>query len=227
MGERLSHLIEVDDLKLAAGILLLSPFVPLLFMGQEYAETAPFLYFVSHTDAQLVEAVREGRKREFEAFAWQDEMPDAQDERTFTRSRLNHDLRAEGWHAVVLAWYRMLLAMRKREPSLARLDRERTTVEVAGDGHTLLMRRWSADQELLAVFNIGRAPQRMTLDAEAGLWHKVLDSCDERWLGTGSPIPAWVKSEGMIELPIQPKHCLVLSSVRDQVAPGDGADLRT
>jgi maltooligosyltrehalose trehalohydrolase len=101
-GERLSHLVAVDDLKLAAAILLLSPFVPMLFMGQEYADTAPFLYFVSHTDPQLVEAVRQGRKREFQAFLEQGDVPDAQDESTFARSTLNLGLRYAEWHAVVL-----------------------------------------------------------------------------------------------------------------------------
>jgi maltooligosyltrehalose trehalohydrolase len=218
MGERLSHLIAIDDLKLAAGILLLSPFVPLMFMGQEYAETAPFLYFVSHTDRQLVAAVREGRKREFEAFAWRGEIPDAQDENTFARSKLNHDLRASGWHAVVLDWYRTLITMRRREPALARLDRERTTVELVGDGHALLMRRWSAGQEVLAVFNIGEGSRRLTVDGEAGRWTKLLDSAEERWLGRGSPVPALIESEGTIEITVEPKQCLVLASVRERSA---------
>jgi maltooligosyltrehalose trehalohydrolase len=110
MGERLSHLIALDDLKIAAGVLLLSPYVPLLFMGQEYAETSPFLYFVSHSDPGLVEAVRQGRKREFSAFAWRGEVPDAQDEATFMRSKLHPELWNESWHSVVLQWYRTLIA---------------------------------------------------------------------------------------------------------------------
>jgi maltooligosyltrehalose trehalohydrolase len=195
----------------------------LLFMGQEYAETAPFLYFVSHADPQLVEAVREGRKREFEAFAWRGEVADAQDESTFMRSKLNHDLRASGWHAAVLDWYRTLIALRKRQPALARLDRERTTVEVAGDGHALLMRRWSTDEELLAVFNIGRNVQRLTLDAEPGSWSKLLDSCEERWLGSGSAVPTIVESEGAIQLTVESKQCIVLASVRSEQAPAPGA----
>jgi maltooligosyltrehalose trehalohydrolase len=217
-GERLSHLVGIDDLKLAAGILLLSPFVPLLFMGQEYAETAPFLYFVSHGDPQLVEAVREGRKREFEAFAVQGEVPDAQDERTFLRSKLDHDLRGRGWHAAVFDWYRTLLAMRKSQPALARLDRERTTVELAGDGHTLLMWRWSADQDILAVFHLAGAAQTLTVAAEAGAWQKLLDSGDERSQGTGSSVPVSLESGGSIHLALRPKQCIVLSSVREQTA---------
>lgn len=82
-GERLSTLVSFDGLKLAAGMVLLSPFVPLLFMGEEYGETAPFLYFTSHSDPTLVEAVRKGRLEEFAAFGCEDEVPDPQDEATF------------------------------------------------------------------------------------------------------------------------------------------------
>jgi maltooligosyltrehalose trehalohydrolase len=216
LGERLSHLVPVEDLKLVAGILLLSPFVPLLFMGQEYAETAPFLYFVSHGDPGLVAAVREGRRREFEAFAWRGEVPDPQDESTFLRSKLNHQLRDGGWHLVVLDWYRNLIALRRQQPALARLDRERTAVDLVGDGHTLLMRRWSADQEILAIFHISAEPQTLTIDAEAGLWDKLLDSAEERWLGNGSSVPVLVHSDGSTVVHLQPKQCMVLSSVRDK-----------
>ncbi|MBD3290350.1 malto-oligosyltrehalose trehalohydrolase, partial [candidate division KSB1 bacterium] len=70
MGERLSHLISFEGLKLAAGVLLLSPYIPLIFMGEEYGESSPFLYFVSHGDPNLIKAVREGRKSEFKSFRW-------------------------------------------------------------------------------------------------------------------------------------------------------------
>ena len=70
LGERLSSLVDFESLKLAAGVVLLSPFIPLLFMGEEYGETAPFLYFISHSDPALIEAVRKGRKEEFKEFTW-------------------------------------------------------------------------------------------------------------------------------------------------------------
>ena len=80
LGERLTGLVSFEGLKLAAGAVLLSPYLPLLFMGEEYGEPAPFPYFISHGDPDLVEAVRSGRKKEFAAFQWQDEPPDPQDE---------------------------------------------------------------------------------------------------------------------------------------------------
>jgi maltooligosyltrehalose trehalohydrolase len=88
-GERLTVLLSAPQLRLAATFLLLSPFVPLLFMGEEYGETAPFLYFVDHTDQRLRDAVRQGRRGEFRAFGWRGEVPDPSAESTFERSRLS------------------------------------------------------------------------------------------------------------------------------------------
>ncbi|MFP5212185.1 MAG: malto-oligosyltrehalose trehalohydrolase, partial [Acidobacteriota bacterium] len=82
LGERISTLASFEAQKLAAGVLLLSPFVPLIFMGQEYGEEAPFLYFISHTDAELVAAVQRGRKEEFKGFGWKEEPPNPFSEET-------------------------------------------------------------------------------------------------------------------------------------------------
>ena len=70
-------------------MLLLSPYLPLLFMGEEYGEENPFPFFCSFGDPALVEAVREGRKKEFDAFTWQGEVPDPQGEETFASARLS------------------------------------------------------------------------------------------------------------------------------------------
>ena len=91
-GERLSSLLDFEGLKLAAGVLLLSPFLPMLFMGQEWGEQARFLYFVSHSDPELIAAVREGRKRELSESAWKGDVPDPQAPETLHRSRINHSL---------------------------------------------------------------------------------------------------------------------------------------
>ena len=94
-GERLSALAGFEQLKLAAACVLLSPFIPLLFMGEEYGEPAPFLYFVSHTDPDLVEAVRMGRRREFREFQWKGEPPDPQAPESFRKCILNPSLRQQ------------------------------------------------------------------------------------------------------------------------------------
>ena len=118
-GERLSALVPSEAVRLAAAILLLSPYVPLLFMGEEYGETHPFLYFVSHSDPKLVEAVREGRRREFAAFGWSGDIPDPQAESTFEASRLDWDAARCAPHAQLRALYRDLLGLRRTVPALS------------------------------------------------------------------------------------------------------------
>jgi maltooligosyltrehalose trehalohydrolase len=117
-GERLSALATFAQCKLAAAALLLSPSVPLLFMGEEYGERRPFLYFVEHGDPGLVEAVRAGRRSEFEAFGWAEAVPDPQDEDTFLRSKLDRARRACPEQAATLRLYGDLLALRAAEPLL-------------------------------------------------------------------------------------------------------------
>ena len=123
-GERLSQLVSLEALKLAASAVLLSPFIPLLFMGEEYGEVAPFQYFISHLDPQLVDAVRRGRREEFAGFAWQGEPPDPQDIATFQRAKLNHRLRSEGHHRALFEFYQELIRLRKELPALAQLSKE-------------------------------------------------------------------------------------------------------
>lgn len=211
LGERLSHLVAFEDLKLASGILLMAPFVPLLFMGQEYGERAPFLYFVSHSDPGLIEAVRQGRRREFAAFAWRGEVPDAQDEATFLQSKLDPTLRTSGWHAVLLRWYQRLLQMRRELPALASLNRQMCTVELLGSGKTIVLRRWSHDQQVAAVFHFGAEQQSVEMTA-GGVWHKLLDSDDEDWNGRGSAVGSFVTGrQGTVRFELQPKQCVVFT----------------
>ncbi len=113
-GERLTQLLSFEALKLAAGVIILSPFVPLLFMGEEYGEVAPFQYFISHTDPELVDAVRRGRREEFARFLGQAEPPDPASEETFQRSKLNHSLRQIEPHRVLWDFYRELLGIRRK-----------------------------------------------------------------------------------------------------------------
>ena len=127
-SDRLSQRVSFEALKLAAGVVLLSPFIPLLFMGEEYGETAPFYYFVEHSDPNLAEAVRRGRREEFAAFAWQGEPPDPQDEATFLRSKLNHTLRHQEQHGRLWEFYKELIRLRNELPALAYLSQKDTEV---------------------------------------------------------------------------------------------------
>jgi maltooligosyltrehalose trehalohydrolase len=204
-GDRLSQLVSFDGLKLAAGVVLLSPFIPLLFMGEEYGEPAPFPYFVSHSDPELVEAVRRGRQEEFAAFAWKGESPDPQDEATFLQAKLNHKLRHEGQHQVLYEFYRELIRLRNTLPALTSLSRE--TMEVTGyeTQKVLCVRRWNGDDEVLTVFHFGDSEVSAVLQVPAGHWRRTLDSSEERWQGSGSSLPDQLTSEGEVTLRMCPK----------------------
>jgi maltooligosyltrehalose trehalohydrolase len=213
LGERLSQLVSFEELKLAAGVVLLSPFIPLLFMGEEYGETAPFQYFISHLDPELVEAVRRGRREEFSAFQWKGEPPDPQDEATFNRAKLNHDLRRQGQHRVLLEFYKELVRLRKEVPALSRMSKD--TQEVLGyeKEKTLLIRRWSADNEVFMVCNFSEARESLALPVPAGHWDKRLDSAEKRWEGPGSSVLAQLDSQGEVTVSVSPKTFVLFSEL--------------
>ncbi|MBA2684713.1 MAG: malto-oligosyltrehalose trehalohydrolase [Gemmatimonadaceae bacterium] len=167
-GERLGALISPAALRLAASLLLLAPYVPMLFMGEEYGEPAPFLYFVSHGDRNLIENVRKGRHEEFRSFGWTGDVPDPQAEETFERSLLHYELGGEGEHAELRALYRELLAIRKEETAL-RPGAARITVRSEVDARWLAMRLDAPGaRSLLALFNLASEERRIPLDEEDG-----------------------------------------------------------
>jgi maltooligosyltrehalose trehalohydrolase len=194
-GEQLPKLVSFDALKLAAGAVLLSPFIPLLFMGEEYAEEAPFLYFVSHGDADLIRAVREGRKSEFKAFQWAGEPPDPQATETFLRSKLNWDRRRGGRGRVMWEFYRELLRLRRETPALAALDKNSLEVSGREEPRLVFLRRWIAGNQVFCVMNFDRREAAFNASLPSGNWRKLLDSANEEWLGPGSPLPEKIETD--------------------------------
>jgi len=188
-GERLASITSYESLKLAAAAVLLSPGVPLLFMGEEYGETAPFLYFVSFADERLIEAVRRGRREEFAAFAWAGEVPDPQAESTFLRAKLDRELLGDPRHAALRDYYRELIRLRKTFPALATLNKEQTAVDAYEDEHTLVLRRWQGASQVVILLHLGEGIQ-FSGAMLAGAWRVVLDSAQERWQGPGSQVGA-------------------------------------
>jgi len=202
MGERLTELVSFEQLKLAAATVILSPNQPMLFMGEEYAETAPFQFFVSHTDSDLVEAVRKGRKEEFARFHWKEEPPDPQDEATFQRCKLNHGLKLEGCHQVMRNFYKELIELRKSQPSLAFPERQRMEISVLEPARAIAVRRWSAQQETLTVLHFGGEAASVAIQFSRGVWDKALDSAEQQWNGPGSSSPARIEASGGVSLPL-------------------------
>ena len=188
LGERLAGLLPFPALKLAAAAVLLSPYVPLLFMGEEYGEPRPFLYFISHGDPALIEGVREGRKKEFAAFHAEGEAPDPQSEATFEASRLQWDLRKTGRYGQLRDFYRELLRLRRELPALARLDNASLTATPIAPT-VLELRRWRDDNQVVAWMNFAAEPATVTVVPGAGSWRKQLDAADSVWGGDGSSLP--------------------------------------
>jgi maltooligosyltrehalose trehalohydrolase len=155
LGERLSHLVSPGRTRIGAALLLTMPYVPLLFAGAEWGASSPFLYFTAHSSPQLANAVREGRRREFAAFvADLDTVPDPQDPATFEASKLDWDERRRDPHADILAWYRELLALRRRIDVLRDADRTAVAVEHdPGDGWLAVVRG-----PIRVVVNLGDQP---------------------------------------------------------------------
>ncbi|HBB35055.1 MAG TPA: malto-oligosyltrehalose trehalohydrolase [Cyanobacteria bacterium UBA9273] len=188
LGERLTHLVSFEGLKLAAGAVLLSPYIPLLFMGEEYAEDTPFLYFISHTDADLVESVRQGRKREFTDFHMEGEFIDPFSVDTFQRSQLKWEKRQEGKNKVMLDLYRHLIQLRRTMPALKTLDKENLEVSAMEEDKLLLLRRGSIGSQIFCLMNFHE--KEVTCSSlPGGIWQKILDSADPQWLGSGSKMP--------------------------------------
>jgi maltooligosyltrehalose trehalohydrolase len=181
-GDRLSRLVNTERLKLAAAAILLSPYIPMLFMGEEYGDDSPFYYFISHSDPELIKVVQEGRKKEFSKFGFDAGPPDPQSERTFNDSKLKWHNRSGGRHRLLLDWHRQLIYMRRNNAALKNFSKDGVRVDVLED--MLILRRQSEDgaQELACVFNFSERERICTLADDEATWVKLLDSGDEEWL---------------------------------------------
>jgi maltooligosyltrehalose trehalohydrolase len=119
VGDRLAEIVGLDRAKIAGALVLLGPFLPMLFQGEEWASSSPFQYFADHDDAEMARQVSEGRRKEFAAFGWDPEaIPDPEDRRTFQRSKLNWEEVPTGDHGAMLAWYRELIRLRRSTSDL-------------------------------------------------------------------------------------------------------------
>jgi maltooligosyltrehalose trehalohydrolase len=199
-------LIDHERLKIAVAGMLMSPYVPMLFMGEEYAEDAPFYFFVSHSNKELIKAVREGRKKEFEAFNWEAEPQDPQDEKTFNSSKLNWSRRTEGEHALILGWYTELIALRRKHPALRNFNKnDIRAYPVLNDGLAVHRRCEHGTNHLLVYFNFSERELSVQLPQSAEHWWKIEDSKDEAWIsdagGNAQLSPSSAQSGHELKLP--------------------------
>jgi maltooligosyltrehalose trehalohydrolase len=216
MGERSSALLDFEALKLSAAVVLLSPFLPLLFMGEEFGETAPFLYFTSHTDSDLAEAVRRGRKEEFAAFTWRGEPPDPQSEEAFQTSKVNHSLVALEPHRSLRAFYQELIRLRKSVPALRNLEKDCVNTTVLEGTRLLVVRRRQETDQALILLNFADALAEVPQDLLGDAWMKVLDSADINWQGPGSSVPSVIWANSLPNWTIAPRSACVFRRGVDQ-----------
>jgi maltooligosyltrehalose trehalohydrolase len=163
-GDRLEHIVGMRRAKVAAGIVLTAPFIPMIFQGEEFAASTPFQYFADHEDPEMAKAVREGRQREFAAFGWDpNEIPDPEKLETFEQSKLNWNEIEQDSHGEMLDWYRRLIDLRRRSASLNDGDMRRVSVEFDEKEHWLTMNRG----QVRVLCNLGDKPAE--LENPAGL----------------------------------------------------------
>lgn len=180
LGERLSELVSFEKQKLAAGVLITAPFVPMLFMGEEFGENAPFRYFVSHGDKDLVKAVQEGRRREFEYFNHKKaEFPDPQAEKSFRESKLHWNFRKDDRKKALFNTYKELLQLRKQNTFSPFAEEG---VQVTSNEEKKLLEVSATTSGLFGIYNFGSKPIRREIPPgkEAKV---VFASSDEKWGG--------------------------------------------
>lgn len=209
LGERTGSLYSFEMQKLLAGAVLCSPFLPMLFMGEEWGEINPFLFFTSHTDPDLIKAVRKGRKAEFKEFHATGESPDPQSENTFADSKLSWARREEHGHKDLFTFYKTLIAMRKQYASLHNNDRKQMTVSSNSKSNCLVLRRWDQEQQILCLMNFSNKVQSITIPGDIPYWKKILDSADPCWRG---PTAAPLSIDALQHLKMEPQSILIYTN---------------
>jgi maltooligosyltrehalose trehalohydrolase len=196
-GSRLASLVPPAAAKLAAVLTLCSPFLPLLFMGEEYAETYPFFYFTSFEDLNLATAVREGRKRELGSHYSESEFADPQAPSTFERSKLDWSKPAISPHAEMLRLYRDLISLRKQHPGLGNCRKDLTGIQFDEHKKRLVMKRTDpAAGAVLLVCNFSDGSQSIPVAADSQPWRLVLWTGDATYGGSGNARPAETVAPG-------------------------------
>lgn len=210
LGDRLSEIVSFEAYKLSSAVVLLSPYIPLLFMGQEYYEDNPFLYFVHHSDKDLIENVRKGRKEEFAFFHSDKEVPDPQSENTFNDSKLSWEKRNSGKYNTVLTLYKTLIMLRNTVPALSTLSKESMKIVSSEEDKIVTMLRWNDEKDSMVyvIFNFNCNDVTFLPEiSQANTMIKILDSSDSLWGGEGSLLPDQLYNNETITMK---KHSFVI-----------------
>ncbi len=195
LGERSCHLLSMGHLKSAAALVLMSPFLPMFFQGEEWGATSPFLYFSNHEDPELGKAVREGRRREFPDFAGkEEEIPDPQAPETFQRSKLIWNEISKPRHTELLEWHKKLIRLRRSEPSLTDGRMEYVNAHSDDKERSIVLERgpWTV------ACNLGDTPFAISLREGA---HEVVATSHEGALLNGASVTLPADSVAILKMP--------------------------
>lgn len=197
LGDRLTKTLSFEKLKLVAATYLLSPHVPMLFMGEEFGEKNPFQYFISHSDATLIENVRKGRREEFKYFNWSGEIPDPQAEATFQQCILSWNTTGEA--GVMLEFYKTLISLRKDHSAMrSRLRADLNIIDTQFD-RVIAFERKNDGRHIVVLLNFNATKITVTLPLVYSL-KRILDSSDLQWNGPGAVSPEFINHQDSIIL---------------------------
>jgi maltooligosyltrehalose trehalohydrolase len=182
-GERLTTLVSVGGLKLAAAVVLLSPYIPLLFMGEEYGEKRPFLYFADHSDHELIERTKNGRKKEFAQSLAAVEIPDPFSEDSFLKSNLSWEIENEN-ACILLRWYQHLIHFRKTRKAMQGRLRSKFNAFSVSERCIVMERNFEGDLVRIA-FNFADEPLIIPAENSRKIIC-ILDSHAPEWNGIHS-----------------------------------------
>jgi maltooligosyltrehalose trehalohydrolase len=206
MGDRLSNHLSLEALKLAASTVILSPQVPMLFMGEEYGEKNPFLYFISHGDRDLVKSVREGRRKEFSHFNWKGDVPDPQSEETFSRCILSWSKDNDPQQRHLFAYYQYLISFRKTRTAMKGHEKQNVKVFYAENSRVICFERSHKGDNILVALNFDKEVAPFIAPG-SNSFRKICDSASLDWRGPGELAPPLFMSGDQIFL--QPESAII------------------
>ncbi|QSR89016.1 malto-oligosyltrehalose trehalohydrolase [Methylacidiphilum caldifontis] len=213
-GERLSILVSFEELKIIAALTLFSGFIPLLFMGEEYGEKNPFCYFVDHGDPALLQAVREGRKREFQAFYGDQDGYDPTIEETFKKSIIQWELHQKDKHALLWSVYKECLTLRKKLKILQPLSNISPKVYFNEKEKIFSFLFENEEEKIIGLTNFDCVERTFVVDQRLEPLEKMLDLAEEKWSGLGSLSPSRLIGENL-SVGVNPKNFVLYYNHKD------------
>jgi maltooligosyltrehalose trehalohydrolase len=187
LGDRLISITDFEAAKLAAGLVLLSPYVPLLFMGEEYGEKSPFFFFADYSEKKLRETISEGRKKEFAEFHWKGQIPNPLAIETFEKSKINWQYRYQDRGKQMLSYYQELIKLRKLSVFQVEDCRKLHFLNINNKVLLLTVEKNKA----VIIANFDKRPETIDFPLNES-YEKVIDSSEQRLGGPGSNLPDYI-----------------------------------